>query len=729
MKTNSKKRTRGRASPIYSDADCSEIARQYDGTTQGIDALVRVWQKKRCGVTRRNIAAAALRGGYVSTRERRPWTDQEDEFLSTNWHLMSADQVAAALGRSFNSVNLRRKRIGVGRYDGDDLTIRDVQELTKLDHRQWQEFIDRGWLKARRRDRRNDAAPITYVSLPSLHRLLEQHPEVYDYRGAPRDVRAILELDRLPPPPAWKRVVCRSAAWTDTVKSTPVGRQVTHGAADLVQRVHRFKLRSCAEEGGVEFWAPVYAAPVCPRCGCQVSRYSDAGLFTDLAPGDDEVLDIQAKKLGLRWASGALRDGKGDEVKDHDVLRYLYGAGRSTARSIATFEKLLGAGLGAVPSVPVREGELLSHILDFDLREDQEAVVQQWARSGRLTAAQAMSFGKSVLGMAVLTRVAGRHLLVVDTQLNREQWVARLARHAPRVEVRRHAKPTRTVVTVYDRDDQVRSQLEIYTYATRAALEGPWVVACFDEVHRLPAARAHRLALVQSRYRLGLSATPDMREDGRGVLVSKMTGPLVGDDWGEQMRSGVVRRIPVRVIVVEDREHKHEVVGDLLRKHARVAVLCEALEDGRELEMRYGIPFIHHATKNKLQVINEAHSVVLSRVGDAAISMPHCEVTVDHSGLFGSRIQSLQRLGRLMHSDRAQYHCILMTRAERYERFAKRIDAIRAKGFDVTETVAKRKRAQMHRLVPPALQGRVTPGENPLLAALGWRKADLVNAA
>jgi hypothetical protein len=109
--------------------------------------------------------------------------------------------------------------------------------------------------------------------------------------------------------------------------------------------------------------------------------------------------------------------------------------------------------------------------------------------------------------------------------------------------------------------------------------------------------------------------------------------------------------------------------------------------------------------------------------------MPHCEVTVDHSGLFGSRIQSLQRLGRLMHSDRALYHCILMTRAERYERFAKRIDAIRAKGFDVTETVAKRKRAQMHRLIPPALQGRVAPGENPLLAALGWRKSDLVDAA
>jgi hypothetical protein len=729
MKSKPANRVGRRADCTFSDADCRAIAREYDGTTERIDALVSRWRAKRDGVTRRSIATAAKRGGYVSTRERRTWTDVEDGFLRGNWHEMSGDEVAKALGRSFNSVNLRRKRLGIGRYDGDEWTIRDLQDLTRLDHRQWQEFIDRGWLTARRRLRRHDAPPVTYVSLAALRRLLERHPEVYDYGGAPRDVRAMLELDKLPPAPAWKRVVCRSGSWSDTVKSTPVGRKVTHGAAELALRVHRFKDRSCADIGGVAFWAPVYASPVCPRCGCQVSRYSEAGLFTDLDPGDDELLDIQAQKLGLRWARGSLRTGAGDVVGDQEVLRYLFNAGRTSARSIAAFEKALSVGLEALPSEPVRPETLLPDIMDFALRPDQEAVVEEWARTGRLTAAQAMSFGKSMLGLAVLTRLSGRHLLVVDTQLNREQWVARLARHAPRVEVRQHGRPKRTAVRVFDRDDDLRCEIDIYTYATRAALDGPWVLVCFDEVHRLPAARAHRLALVPAKYRLGLSATADLREDGRGALVSKMTGSIVGDDWQEQMRAGIVPRIPVRVIVVEDREHKHEVVGDLLRQHERVAVLCEALEDGRELEMRYGIPFIHHATKNKLQVIGQARSVVMTRVGDAAISMPHCEVTVDHSGLFGSRIQSLQRLGRLMHSDRAQYHCILMTREERYERFAKRIEAIKTKGFDVTETVASRKRARVHRLVTPALQGRVSAQENPLLAALGYRKADLVGAA
>lgn len=725
MTKNSRKTAGGRGTRIYSINDCRAIARAYDGTTACLDGLLRVWRGKRSGVTRHNLAVAARRGGYVPTRARKAWHPDEDAFLRGAWHEMSAEEVAKALGRSVPSVSMRRKWLGIGRYDGEDLTIRQLEAITKLDHRQWQELIERGWLRVRRRARCNDAAPVSYVSLSALHRLLEQHPEVYDYKAAASDVRSLLELDRLAAPPAWKRVVCRSTSWSDSARLMPAGRQVTHGAAPLVIREQRYAMKSCAEEGGVGFWAPTYALASCPRCGCQVSRYSDEGLFTDLPPGDDEVIDIQARKLGLRWVAGALRTPAGDAVEDGEILRYLFGVGRRTSRSIATFERLLQAGLGAVGTAPIDGAALLPNILDFELRPDQESVLAAWVQTGALTAAQAMSFGKSVVGMAILTRVAGRHLLVVDTQLNREQWIERFVRHAPRVVVHRRTRPTRVEMVVFDRDNRERCSVEIYTYMTRAQLAGEWVIGCFDEVHRLPAAMAHRLALVPTRYRLGLSATADMREDGRGALVSKMTGRMVGDDWGEQLRSGVVRRIPVRVLIVEDREHKHEVVGDLLREHGRVAVLCEALEDGRELEMRYGIPFIHGATKNKLQVLREARSVVLSRVGDAAISMPHCEVTIDHSGLFGSRIQSLQRLGRLMHSDRARYHCILMTHAERYARFAKRVEAIKAKGFDVTETVAQRKRAKLHRLLPPALEGRVSAQDNALLAALGWRKADL----
>jgi hypothetical protein len=147
----------------------------------------------------------------------------------------------------------------------------------------------------------------------------------------------------------------------------------------------------------------------------------------------------------------------------------------------------------------------------------------------------------------------------------------------------------------------------------------------------------------------------------------------------------------------------------------------------QELELRYGIPFIHSQTST-LRVLRSAKSMVLSRVGDAGISVPHCEVTVDHSGLFGSRIQSLQRLGRLMHSDRAKYHCILMTREERFDRFAGRVEAIRKKGFPIVEGCTSLSAARRQPAEPGAAGARLRAGD-PFLSMLGWLKDDARAAA
>lgn len=726
--SGSEERRRGRA-PLLSLPQCQQIAAEFDGTTKTIDQLLAKWRKVVPGLKRHNIATAARRGGYETSKERKAWTDAEDRFLRDNWHRLSGDEIARQLGRTFTSVNLRHKRLGIGRYDGQELTIRDLEDLTKLDHRQWHDFIARGWLKARKRQRRCGATPITYVATTALHAMLREHPEIYDYRCAPKRTRALLELDNLPGPPAWKRVVCTSDAWQSGVRPMPAGRTVTHGTAAMADRLQRFRLPSCAATGGTSFWSPLYSLPMCPRCGCQVSRYSPDALFTDMDPGNDEVIAIQARKLGLDWSEGRLLDAEGRTVDDRDVLAALFDGTRNAGRSLKAFEKLLSAGLSLASTSAVPQQVLLENILTIELRPDQEEALQSFVATGAMTAAHAMSFGKSTLGMMAMTRIPGRHLLMVDTQLLRDQWIEKLTASAPKVEVVQRAKPSMHEVRVFDRNGSLRSSIHVYSYQTRARLDGLWVVGCFDEVHRLPARRAHRHAFVQTQYRIGLSSTPDMRCDGRGAFVSKMTGAIVGDDWTGQMAAGVVPRIPVKVMLVEDLEHKHEVVGTLLAQHDSVVVLCESIADGEELRLRYGIPFISSRTKDKLKVLRSAKSMVLSRVGDAGISVPHCQVTVDHSGLFGSRIQSLQRLGRLMHSQRALYHCILMTHEERYERFAARVDAIKAKGFPVEEVRAQRQNASVHRLISPTLQARVSAQENQFLSLLGWRRDELNQAA
>ena len=185
---------------------------------------------------------------------------------------------------------------------------------------------------------------------------------------------------------------------------------------ELVPRLHTYRQRSCASEGGTSFWAPTYSMPVCPRCGCQVSRYSEEGLFTDLDVANDEILQIQARKLGLRWRDGRLLNDAGEVVDDRDILDSLFSGERRSPRSIKAFEKLPQAGLTPVESAPVDKVRLLDNILSIELRPDQEEALQAFFDTGAMTAAHAMSFGKSTLGMMVLTRITGRHLLMVDPE-------------------------------------------------------------------------------------------------------------------------------------------------------------------------------------------------------------------------------------------------------------------------------------------------------------------------
>ena len=70
-----------------------------------------------------------------------------------------------------------------------------------------------------------------------------------------------------------------------------------------------------------------------------------------------------------------------------------------------------------------------------------------------------------------------------------------------------------------------------------------------------------------------------------------------------------------------------------------------------------------------------------------------------------------------------------MTHEERYERFAARVDAIKAKGFPVEEVRAHRQNASVHRLISPTLQARVSAQENQFLSLLGWRRDELNQAA
>ena len=220
---------------------------------------------------------------YGSSPSDRPWTSAEDDFLRSEWHLLPVGEIARRLDRDVVAVNLRRRQLGIRRYDGDELTLRALQRLTGLEERQWREIVDRGWLRARMRVRRAGAQPVACVTVDDARSLLKRHPEVLDYRQANRVARFRLELDSLPVPPRYKRVRCTS------VISIGLDKLVTRGSAagaegQATKLLDRDWMPPCAEIGGTDFWVSVYASPTCPRCGSAVSAFSPDGVHSDVLP-------------------------------------------------------------------------------------------------------------------------------------------------------------------------------------------------------------------------------------------------------------------------------------------------------------------------------------------------------------------------------------------------------------------------------------------------------------
>lgn len=248
----------------------------------------------------RDLRVAEPPGRYVMPNARKVWTHEHDEFLRNEWHLLPAEEIAHRLGRSVAAVNRRRCNLGIRRYDGDELTLRALQRATGLAGRTWQEAIERGWLQVRLRLRRAGAKPVGCVTVDGVRSLLKRHPEVLNYRRLRPAVRIRLELDSLPEPPRYKRVLCTAA---NAVNAAPAGASADPGHGDwpLVPAVDQIVMPSCAQIGGTAFWAPIYSAPTCPRCGAGVSGFSPDGVYADALPRSG--LD----QAGGRTAFAALR--------------------------------------------------------------------------------------------------------------------------------------------------------------------------------------------------------------------------------------------------------------------------------------------------------------------------------------------------------------------------------------------------------------------------------------
>lgn len=309
---------------------------------------------------------------------------------------------------------------------------------------------------------------------------------------------------------------------------------------------------------------------------------------------------------------------------------------------------------------PVAKEDLREPGVNFTLRDYQQEAVEKFLQFGAMGCYWMPAAGKTYLGLYLMGTLKGRKLIIVPTLTLVEQWqenIQRLSSLSP-------------------------GEWEIITYqSAEKALGRPWSLVIYDECQHLPAQTYARLATIDTKYRLGLSATP-FREDGRSELIFALTGFPVGLDWKTIMEKGVVKRPTVDLVICTSLDDKVRVVERLLKEPLRTLIFCDGIALGKRLSQRLGVEFIYSETRKRLELLRRADVVVISRVGDEGISLGTLKRVIEFDFLFGSRRQELQRFGRLFHSVFTGKHYILMTEFE-LQRYKKRLYSIYERGFGI----------------------------------------------
>jgi DNA excision repair protein ERCC-3 len=265
--------------------------------------------------------------------------------------------------------------------------------------------------------------------------------------------------------------------------------------------------------------------------------------------------------------------------------------------------------------------------------------------------------GKTFFAAALCKMVKGPKLVVVPNVSEKEQWLIYLQKFGA-------------------------VDVDLLTYQAFHKARKEYMLAVFDECHRLPAPVWSRYATVNSKYRLGLSATP-YREDGREDLIIALTGFPVGLSWEHFMRVKAIRKPKVTVKVVNNDRDKMTVLEDMLKVPMKTLVFVELIASGERIKKQFNLPFVYGATKDRLEIISKNLVTVVSRVGDEGISIKDLERTVEVEFLGSSRRQEAQRAYRLLHSVKPEIsHTVIMTVAE-LDQFSGRFLALEEKGFQV----------------------------------------------
>ena len=374
-------------------------------------------------------------------------------------------------------------------------------------------------------------------------------------------------------------------------------------------------------------------------------------------------------------------------------------------------EDLAGYTVGARLDLQLRSRTLAGE--PFVVRDyQQEAVDAYWmggsAAGGSGVLVLPCGAGKTIIGLEAMARAGTQTLIVVTSISAARQWRAEildktslpedyvgeysgerkdvapvtiatyqvLTHRKRRRKKTANGQPAETAPPLKKAKDE--DDLAAFPHLELFSREN-WGLIIYDEVHLLPAPVFRITAEIQTKRRLGLTATL-VREDGREDDVFSLIGPKRYDvPWRVLEKQGWIaqalctevrlelapeRRMPYalgsrreKFRIASTNPAKLDSISTLLRRHAadNVLVIGQYLDQLEEIRQRFEAPIITGKTPNREREKlygafrrGEIKRLIVSKVANFAIDLPDANVAIQVSGTFGSRQEEAQRLGRIL---------------------------------------------------------------------------------
>ena len=319
---------------------------------------------------------------------------------------------------------------------------------------------------------------------------------------------------------------------------------------------------------------------------------------------------------------------------------------------------------------------------DWKIRPYQELAAEGFWHGGSGVVVLPCGAGKTIVGAAAMAHAKATTLILVTNTVEARQWRDELLKRTTlnEDEIGEYSGAKKEIRPVTIATYQVMTKKKNGVYAHLDLFDThDWGLIIYDEVHLLPAPIFRFTADIQSRRRLGLTATL-VREDGMEGEVFSLIGPKRFDvPWKEIESQGYIAPaecVEVRVNLTESERMlyataepeeryrycsttatKRKVVEALVERHAtdQVLVIGQYISQLDELSEVLGVPLIKGDTPVKererlfgLFRTGEIKCLVVSKVANFSIDLPDATIAIQVSGAFGSRQEEAQRLGRIL---------------------------------------------------------------------------------